>query len=243
LNLTRKKYYDVVRWAIVGIALASAILLVIVVREPKNPFRSKIAKIYPFSSVIKERDSVITRTKFTTINHYLPSFQPLSNYITEYDHQSWPRGYSLYYERVVEAFPQISDAHGMLGICYYYENQPEKSILSFQKAIALNPNYFWYYYNLGAVHFNAQQWGLAAQAFHKATLSDPQKTMVTIQVSKIYQQIIASSRGFHYSFGEQLKQAYQQAYLFKDFSLKASSGENMEQFAPKLETKINLRIF
>src|SRR5262245_32151125 len=43
------------------------------------------------------------------------------------------RSYANYYEKVIKFMPHLADAHGMLGLSYFYLNQPGKALRSFEK--------------------------------------------------------------------------------------------------------------
>ena len=76
--------------------------------------------------------------------------------------------YVDYYERVVEYMPQRADGYAMLAFCYYYQGGIEKAILLYQRAIQLNADFFWAFYNLGIIYFNQGEYSMASDFFKKA---------------------------------------------------------------------------
>lgn len=120
-----------------------------------------------------------------------------------------------YYEKLVQYMPYRSEAQGLLGFCFYYLGQETKAIEAYQKAIELNPHFFWFYYNLGVIYSKSDQHALAMEYFQKAAQTKPQVALAFIRSSKmIYIPIIG---GQFSNFGpviEQLKKGYKNVYQF-----------------------------
>jgi tetratricopeptide (TPR) repeat protein len=64
------------------------------------------------------------------------------------------RCFTDYYEHLLQVFPSLWDAYGLLGYCYHYLNDDPKAIKFLKIAIQNYPGYFWNYYNLAAIYIN-----------------------------------------------------------------------------------------
>ncbi len=87
------------------------------------------------------------------------------------------RYYRDYYEYLLQVFPSLRDAYGILGYCYYYLGDDARAIDYLEKAIASNPIYPWNYYNLAAMDINKSRYQEAAALLQKLQLLDPQKSL------------------------------------------------------------------
>jgi len=67
------------------------------------------------------------------------------------------------YKKVLEHYPNDSEAHFKLGVIYYRKGLIEKSILEFMEVTSIDPKYSKAYYNLGSIfssrgpYFDAQK--------------------------------------------------------------------------------------
>lgn len=101
--------------------------------------------------------------------------------------------YIYYFQRVLEVFPNHADVYGMLGYCYYYRGEIEKAVVSYQKAIKLNPHNFLFPYNLGAIFYGQENFTEAKNMFRVTLSINPARTFQSLKSSRIYQSIILSA--------------------------------------------------
>jgi tetratricopeptide (TPR) repeat protein len=78
------------------------------------------------------------------------------------------RCYADYYEHMLEVFPNLWDAYGMLGYCYHYLNDDPRAIRFLKIAVKNHPDYFWNYYNLAAIYINGSRYQEASGLLKKA---------------------------------------------------------------------------
>ncbi len=121
--------------------------------------------------------------------------------------------YSFYYQKVTEYVPHRADAYGMLGFCDYHLGKKEEAIASYEKAIEINPDFFWFYYNLGVIYFKDGQYKEAYEVFKKTVKVKPQATLSFIQWSKrIYMPLVIIKIRLGDSVEEELKTGYRDCY-------------------------------
>jgi len=194
-----------------------SLFIMLVIRGDYQDVRNKYSKNFLLEKIIDHRIEVEKKAKLTTLNYYIPSFDILADYI---HHPQNPDqvllrgdgGFINYYEKIIEFFPHMPEAHAMLGFLYYFAEENEKSIAAYQRAIALNPQYFWSHYNLGIIHFKDARYQLASDSFQKAITTKPDMTLKSIFSSKIYQQILMNINDQDYSLMQDLRTGYRDSY-------------------------------
>jgi len=122
------------------------------------------------------------------------------------------RDYQKYYELVVELVDGPPDAYGLLGFIYYQQGEKEKADKAYKQAILGKPEFFWYYYNLGVIHYEQKNFAEAARYLGIATNKDIGSVFKGVLSSKIYAQIM-SGEGFKqekllFNYWDSLKNAY-----------------------------------
>ncbi len=118
-----------------------------------------------------------------------------------------------YYEKINQYMPSRSAAYGLLGFCHYHLGNYDKAIDYYNKAIYLNPDFFWFWYNLGVVYFKNDQYQEAAVSLGKAVTSDVGKTSQFVQESKVYRPILSAQRiTDREQLKNQLKEGYRDCY-------------------------------
>ncbi len=75
---------------------------------------------------------------------------------------------ALYYNKKVhKRFPD-SLVHGRIGTCYFYLNEQDQAIKAYQEAIALEPQLYSFYWDLGVVFFEIKDYERSVEYLGKA---------------------------------------------------------------------------
>ena len=77
------------------------------------------------------------------------------------------------YRQVVEAAPDLAEAHHCLGVLAWQSGQYIQAATSLAKAVQLNPNAAVYFYNLGLARSALSKWHEAASSFQEALRLQP----------------------------------------------------------------------
>ena len=118
------------------------------------------------------------------------------------------RKWTHYFKRVIDLMPNLAEAHGMLGFCYAHLHRDKEAIAALRQAIAINP-YFWgFYYNLGAMYLSQNNFPESLQCFQKALATPPELNAVFISSSKIYADLVRKSKHSAAGFQERLEKGY-----------------------------------
>ncbi len=186
----------------------------------------------------KYQEGVMVRT----LNDMMPeSYEHLidvSYGITPLDKEQWQK-YIDYYKKIVQYYPDKSEAHGLLGFCYYQSGNYERAIAEYKEAISLNKYFFWFPYNLGIIYLKTGQYDQAKEFFKVAVSTKPAHALLFIQGSKfIYAPIMNTLVGaFHVSIIGQLKMSYDDCKRLLILMEKATSKKISDDIVNKLELK------
>jgi tetratricopeptide (TPR) repeat protein len=119
-----------------------------------------------------------------------------------------------YHKAVGDFFAfQRAEAYGMLGFCYDRLGRQSQAVSSYREAIALNPDYFWPYYDLGVIYYQQGQYARAEEYLRQAIDQNPIKSLVLLSRSKVYNDVRLSKQDGEYDFLEGLKQGHTKAYI------------------------------
>lgn len=120
--------------------------------------------------------------------------------------------YINYFEKVVHFFPKMAEAHGMLGVSYFYLGDMKKALSSVQKAAVLNSHFFWFHYNLGVIYFANGDYGQSAQVLAQARQLRPQIALLVIKQSTEYQRVLHGVTNLGDIIMAKLKSGYSDTY-------------------------------
>ena len=162
------------------------------------------------SHIRTERELAQSRAKIKTLN----LFRPSGFYAGRHGQidLSTIAPHMDYYLKVAEFFPTMAEAHGILGICYFYTGEKEKAVEALKRAIDLNPTFFWFQYNLGIVFMSQNELLAASKMFENALKLPPQPTLQTISTSKLFTDLRLALEG-GYPIDTSLMDAYKKAYV------------------------------
>ncbi len=132
-----------------------------------------------------------------------------------------------YYSQLVEYMPYTADAFGMLGFVHYHMGDKDKALAAYQRAIELNPLYFWFYYSKGLMHFENGEYAPALELFRSAMSTSPDTTLSFTYMSKIFLPIRDITEDYNGTINIRLKKAYRDCYalvLLSQYFLKDYRG-------------------
>lgn len=79
-----------------------------------------------------------------------------------------------YYQTLVRGKIATALVYGNLGYSYYYLKDTQKAIKMYQKAMALDPRIYAFYYDLGIIYLEQKKFALAQEMFKKAIVLMPE---------------------------------------------------------------------
>ncbi len=121
--------------------------------------------------------------------------------------------YLYFYQTMTDYFPGLAEAHGMLGFGLYYLGKYPKAAADFKKAIELQPDFFWFYYDLGVIYFKQGNYEQAIASLQSALKTDPQKALDFIKNSSVvYKSILLEDKSWALQTKERLGDGYRRAY-------------------------------
>jgi tetratricopeptide (TPR) repeat protein len=213
-----------VKAAIAFFCLMVILISALSIRQDKTGQPSILFKIFPFSLIPRPAQSV---ARSISVRDLSLSFDRLAKAIEGTDslEEASLKQYGWYYAQIVERAPRSAEAYALLGFCQFKLNDIKAAYESYQRAVELNPDFFWLHYNLGLIYYKIGHFKEAADAFHQALRTDPQTTVRRVLSSKIYQQIVAGAEDFNYPLDVSLRQGYIDALYFEGMSLQAMGLE------------------
>jgi len=230
-----------VKFALATGFIISLLFLIISVREghgmPSSPWLNNIV----VSHIVEQRDKAKARIEIMMINLFKPSsFIPFVRFIghPKNSPKAFLSSLLYYYERIIEFAPERAEAHGILGYNYYHLDKHKKATVFYLEAMRLNPNFFWFPYNLGIIHYKNGDYTQAADLFKTAMHIKPEYTLKSIYLSKIYSQI-RDAENFHFNLEKRLQLAYQKCYALLALSYhhagnpSFSTKDDLEKFFQK----------
>jgi len=192
--------------------------------------------VYLLQLVMVDYEKIHFGIKIRTLNVMMPKSY---NYLIELeDFKRRPskelHRYRYYYEKMIDTFPKSSDAHGLLGFCYFHLRHHDKAVASYKKAIEINDKVFWYPYNLGAIYYKQGRYEEAIPMFKSALATNPRHTMTYAKASeKVLLPIIVRAEDQANELKRRLTVGYRNAYTLlclsyyrlKDYSAMFQTAE------------------
>jgi len=134
--------------------------------------------------------------------------------------------YWVYYKIIVKHRPGRADAHGLLGFMQYQLGKTDKSIRSYNRALELNPHFFWYYYNLGIIYREVGDLDASNMFFEKGLQLEPIDTIKTaVKSSLVYMPLIlAYGQDLQTQLKGEFYEAQKRAYWILAQNKKASTN-------------------
>lgn len=234
-------------FCLVGI-LAGFLVLIISIRED----HSRMANWPIFSTLLSQSDITKKQSQIAEVNSQIPSFKEFNDSIESKSTSPLPGKYLKYYQKMVTAFPEMSEGYSLLGYCQYNNGNVKAALEAYQKAVELSSENFWNYYNLAILLRQQGQQESSVYFLNKAVKIDPQRTTEFITNAIVYRQLMV--KDFNYNIGESLRKGYAKAYfilgqeyeILGNHILAEQSFSRSKEFLPQNELKdvgYNVQVF
>ena len=144
--------------------------------------------------------------------------------------QSRLEQYNAYYSVIAAELPKAADALGMLGHSSYALGKMEIAATAFQKAIQLEPRFFWFYHNLGAIYFKNGDYPKAATILRAGLEVSEDDTLKFLLSSKAYLPLVIRFEKKPALLEARLRDGY-----LKSYKLLVSSYFSLRDYASTIE--------
>jgi len=142
-----------------------------------------------------DTSEAIHMARLKTLNRLRPSDGYISQLVDQQEvvDKEKLKNYIYYYKKITEYVENSADAYGMLGFCNYKLGNKKRAKAYFHKAVTINPNFFWYHYNLGLIYFREDEYEHAIGSLRNAINTPTEITMGYLHTSRVYLPIIMGS--------------------------------------------------
>lgn len=120
--------------------------------------------------------------------------------------------YNAYYGNIIAETPGAADALGMLGHCSYSLGKMEIAVTAFQRAVQMEPRFFWFYHNLGAIYFQSGDYPRAAGILRAGLKVKPEDTLKFLFSSKAYLPLVMKFGKTPALLETRLQEGYRNSY-------------------------------
>lgn len=120
---------------------------------------------------------------------------------------NWEK-YLGYFKTASKILPQLGAARGMMGYCYYHMGNLPEAARQYERAVNLNPQFFWWHYNLGIIYAQQGKYAEAESAMKKAFECSPSDSIMYINSAKIYRELNKHADELKYNTEEGLRKGY-----------------------------------
>lgn len=93
------------------------------------------------------------------------------------------------YQEILVIYPDVADAHHLIGVVYLQMQQPENAVKSIQQAIQINSKNSYYFSNLGIAQFELKKHVEAAQSFAIALELNPAFAQASFNLGNVYAEL------------------------------------------------------
>jgi tetratricopeptide (TPR) repeat protein len=171
--------------------------------------------------------SLDERIKVRFLNDAIPDFSDLIIFTKDPNAKNeldW-RPYKNYFGLIYRYMPRDPVARQLQGLVDYYTGREQEAVNLFEStAMEKGKFLFWSNYNLGVIYYKKGLWSKAAESLFKAIGSSPKLTVLLMDHSLVYRQIMMNPY-FKYSLTDELKDGLSHAYI-----LLLSSLSYMKQY-------------
>lgn len=222
----------------------AAIFILLIIRDNYGHYRAFLSKMPLFSSLIRENEIAKVRARAMALTFIEPDFKPLAQHILTGAslEQNQIEQYLGYYLKAREEFPRIAEVHAMLGFFYSLLDDAQSARKCYEKAVQLNLNFFWSYYNLGRLYFKEGDYLKALSYVQEALAQNKQATLKNITNSRVYHQIFWPSMNLgNYPLNESLAQGYREAEKIQQL-IKKYLGKKNKRALLSLEKNTDFKV-
>ncbi len=152
--------------------------------------------------IVREQERVDDKSKIMAMGYYRPNFAYFAGIVagTERPSAELMRGYHFgkpyifddYYGMVTENFPNQDAGHALAAFTAYYKGELAKARLHYERAIEINPHFFWPYYNLGVIYYEQKEYAKAANVLTKSLVLNQGMSLGILHEDPFYRQILKS---------------------------------------------------
>ncbi len=202
-------------------------IIVVFIKADFLKAKSLLTKNVLWQSLQVEQQKVKNKAMLITINHYRPDLSQWKNFFAQnaLPDKSFLNDSVQYYQTIVSYFPQMAQAQHMLGVCYYFLGETQTAIVNQQKAIALEPRFFWAWYDLGLIYYRQGEFAKSAEIFRRALSVSPAETVKIIESSRIFNEILQSVGLADVINAQSLEQGYADAARLLKASISRLQGQ------------------
>jgi len=179
---------------------------------------SRVAVIYfivfIFSMVFVDLKTLNMRTEVRHLNQAVPGFLDMINFSMGKNGDKKVNWIPCkkYFELILRYLPDDLIAKQLLGYVDYYSGDEQKSIALLKSSADLKGHLlFWSNYNLGVIYYKKGLWPQAAEYLFKAVSSNSRLTLILMQDSLVYKQILSGLPSYNPEDG--INQAKSNAYI------------------------------
>ena len=177
------------------------------------------------------------------LNYLQP--QPTDYFLELYARQESPdknkiHCYVDYYEHLLQVFPNLWDAYGILGYCFHYLNDDPQAIKFLKIAIQNYPDFFWNYYNLAAIYINESRYQEASDLLRKALGVPPMtnlKKMFTSPMVYLPLLVIDEEKSIVYTVGH-IKQTYRSVFALAKILNQMGDSQEAREVMKKIKLEL-----
>ncbi len=184
--------------------------------------------------------------KVKALNYFIPSETDLRDFVFHPELMSTERikDVLVYYDagcQFLSRDPEVPAPCGTAAYAYYYLGKKEKAVNYYLNAIKRCPGFFWFYFNLGVIYYNDEQYKKAMDYFALALSVSQEQSLRFLLVTKTYRDLSKMLGLFPQDFGHGLEEGLEHAK--KLYLISRLLAENKDFRAQVERKKINLRIF
>lgn len=221
------KMFGQKRWMTIGIVVLLFLTVAVTLRNHYAQLGAFFTE-NPIAANLKEQQTKVkNKAMMITINHYRPDLALWKDHIV--DGKPLPKNFLndsvRYYEMISSYVPQIAEPQYFLGLCHFWLGDTAKGIATQEKAVMLEPRFFWSWYNLGVMYYQRGDFAKSGQAFRRALSASPQATVNIMANSRIYGEVLRSAGSLQKIAGPHLQQGYADAARMLEASLRRLRGQ------------------
>ncbi|MBF0533012.1 MAG: hypothetical protein HQL23_07970 [Candidatus Omnitrophica bacterium] len=118
-----------------------------------------------------------------------------------------------YFERLTISYPKMAEGYGLLGFCQYYRGKLDDAVNNYDRAMAINQNFFWFPFNRGVIDFRQKKYVDAVRSLQNAILSNPKVVFAAVKSSpRVYARVFLGNPYYNQDLFAQYQEGLRAAY-------------------------------